>query len=354
MSGPSPIEWTDATWNPTRGCTRCSPGCVNCYAERIAARFSDKGMAYEGLAKRTAAGARWTGKLRLVDEQLFAPLRWSKPRRIFVNSMSDLFHEALPVETIARVFAVMYLAPRHTFQVLTKRAERMREVLTDARFYSQVLAAANGIRNGMGPGPYLRGRALAETVLTGISNPTRYPAPWVWLGVSVENQQYANERIPRLLETPAGLRFLSCEPLLEQIDLTSRLKLADQPGIDWVIVGGESGPGARRFDVAWARRLMNQCTAAGVAFFMKQVGANVIDRNDAGFEAETEWESDTGLPTEREAWPSPARGIEHDIDGHRDEYQGAPVRVHLNDKAGGDMAEWPFDLRRREFPEVQR
>ena len=124
------IQWTDATWNPTRGCTVCSPGCKHCYAMKIAARFSGKGLAYQGLAfKHPKAGGQWTGKVRLVEEQLDAPLRWSRPRRIFVNSMSDLFHEALPVEAIADVFAVMYLAPRHTFQVLTKRAHRMREIL---------------------------------------------------------------------------------------------------------------------------------------------------------------------------------------------------------------------------------
>lgn len=163
------IQWTDATWNPTRGCTVCSPGCKHCYAMKIAARFSGKGLAYQGLAfKHPKAGGQWTGKVRLVEEQLDAPLRWSRPRRIFVNSMSDLFHEALPVEAIADVFAVMYLAPRHTFQVLTKRAHRMREILNAPWFYRLVLDRAEPLRAQR---PKLMG--------VGISDPTKFPAPWV-------------------------------------------------------------------------------------------------------------------------------------------------------------------------------
>ena len=193
----SKIEWTESTWNPVRGCTRVSEGCRFCYAERIAARFSGKGMAYEGLAKNTKAGPRWTQKVILVPELLNAPLKWKKPRRIFVNSMSDLFHEKVELADIQKVFAVMEKADRHQFQVLTKRAERLLE------FNSKL--------------------------------------PWpsnVWMGVSVEDK-HVTDRIEALRQTDAHIKFLSLEPLLGALP---NLKL---DGIDWVIVGGESGPGAR-------------------------------------------------------------------------------------------------------------
>jgi protein gp37 len=329
--GKTSIEWTDATWNPTRGCTVVSPGCKNCYAMKVATRFSGPGLAYEGLAlSHPTAGGQWTGKLRLVDDQLDAPLRWQKPRRIFVNSMSDLFHEALSIEQIASVFAVMYLAPRHTFQVLTKRAARMREVLNDQHFYNLVLRAAEPLRDAF------------PKVNVGISDPTKHPAPWVHLGVSVESQKYADERWQHLGATPAGARFFSCEPLLARVVLRPPMLTA----LDWVIVGGESGAGARRFEAEWARSIVKQCRAAGLAVFVKQMGANVIDRNDAGFNGEDDGGWHTGCE-----YGGHIR-VEENLDGYRDDYQGAPVRVHLRDRAGGDPAEWPDDLRVREFPEV--
>lgn len=235
MSDQSSIEWTDATWNPVRGCTKISPGCAHCYAETFAERFRGvKGHPFEqGF------------DLRLVPEALDLPLRWRKPRRIFVNSMSDLFHEDIPDEFIVRVFSTMVLAPRHTFQVLTKRAERMRAWVA---------------RYAWGPIP-----------------------PHVWLGVSVEDQRSADERIPQLMQTPAAVRFVSAEPLLGPIDLrhlyghvslgecvdlcvdslagkhaaawSGRGTIPDRPlprgaaKLGWVIVGGESGPGARRAGV---------------------------------------------------------------------------------------------------------
>lgn len=250
------IEWTDATWNPIRGCSRVSEGCRNCYAERVAARFSGPGMPYEGLAR----DGRWTGKVRLIEELMEAPRRWKRPRRVFVNSMSDLFHEDLDAATIGRIFNVMALAPQHTFQVLTKRPERMRQVV----------------------GEYV------ETFLHGT------PLQNVWLGVSVEDQKTADERIPLLLQTPSAVRFVSAEPLLGPVDVkrfmdgsfthtddddcaTVRTKLPPvtwRPlyGIDWVIVGGESGPEARPMHPAWALSLRDQCQAAGVSFFFKQWG----------------------------------------------------------------------------------
>jgi protein gp37 len=223
MSTPTTnIEWTDRTWNPLRGCSRISPGCVNCYAEVIAARFSGPGQPFEGFADRKKAGSKWTGKVELVPAALDEPLGWRKPARVFVNSMSDLFHEALPIEAIARVFAVMYLAPQHTFQVLTKRADRMRHVLTHPKFYEMVLAAAGPLR-----------RADPALLSIAISDPTKFPHSNVWLGVSVENQAAAEERIPLLLDTPAAIRFLSCEPLLGRLNIKDWLPLPLAPGKVW-------------------------------------------------------------------------------------------------------------------------
>lgn len=328
------IEWTDVTWNPVRGCSRVSEGCRNCYAERMAARFSgtsldlrrgefhkhdeDRGkklvQPFSGFASMTPAGPRWTGRVELIHERLGEPLRWRKPRRVFVNSMSDLFHEALDPDDIGRVFGVMAQCPQHTFQVLTKRADRMR-LLMNERGNNTLKACASSWR-------------------------AEWPLPNVWLGVSVEDQATADERIPLLLQTPAAVRFVSYEPALGPVDFAehfsgapeqtasreyvSRAMAADagdpsmegslyrdeeweqtMPRPDWVIVGGESGPGARPFDVAWARSAIRQCREAGVACFVKQLGR----------------------------WPV---GDVHDA------RQWHPK--------GGDPAEWPEDLRAREFP----
>jgi len=236
MGDKSKIEWTDATWNPVRGCSVVSEGCRNCYAMQVAARFSGEGQAYEGLAYRNSSGAHWTGKVRLVEEHLEDPLRWKRPRRIFVNSMSDLFHESLDEIDIGQVFGVMALAKQHTFQVLTKRPARMLSILETAR----------------------------------ICFDFDEPLPNVWLGVSVEDQKTADERIPLLMKTPAALRWLSAEPLLGPIDLESIPTL--EGSIDWVVVGGESGQGARPMHPDWVRSIGDQCVAAGVPFFFKQWG----------------------------------------------------------------------------------
>jgi len=233
-------------------------------------------MPYEGLTRMTPHGPEWTGQVRLVPEVLDQPLRWKKPRRIFVNSMSDLFHENVTDEWLDRIFAVMALAKQHTFLVLTKRPERMRRWFT---------TTASGAKREV---------LVWETA----GRPERWPGwplPNVWIGVSVENQQAADERIPILLATPAALRFVSCEPCLGPIDL-SRYLGAGEPGeigngrlhnspsecptwydwcncvIDWVIVGGESGPGARPMHPDWVRSLRDQCREAGVPFFFKQWG----------------------------------------------------------------------------------
>lgn len=264
MSLKSSIEWTDATWNPIRGCTRVSDGCRHCYAERVAARFSGPGMPYHGLARQ---GPRWTGKVVLIEERLEDPIRWRKPRRIFVNSMSDLFHEKLSNEDIARVFSVMSRARQHTFQVLTKRPKRMLD------WISCVARCEGGwiTHDGTMPAGAYDGSGI---VIAGDD----WPLPNVWLGVSAENQEAADERIPLLLKTRASRRFVSAEPLLGSIDLEQHWAGSCESGItglDWVIVGGESGPGARPMRPDWVRSIRDQCGYEGVAFFFKQWGEHV-------------------------------------------------------------------------------
>ena len=298
MAENSKIEWTDATWNPIVGCSVTSPGCTNCYAMTMAARLERMGSErYTGLTKPSKAGPVWTGVLRQAPEAtLLQPLRWRQPRRIFVNSMSDLFHEDVPDEWIDQVFAVMALAPQHTFQVLTKRAARMRAYLSAARAHPVGLAALDLTRachardadSAIGSGIMLQGDIAHLKV---------WPLPNVWLGVSVEDQPRANERIPHLLATPAAKRFLSCEPLLGLVELRRlgndsalgqfKLNALDGltyvaggayrdippiPSLDWIIVGGESGSGPRPMHPDWARSLRDQCQAANVPFFFKQWG----------------------------------------------------------------------------------
>jgi protein gp37 len=219
MSLNSKIEWTDATWNPIRGCTKISPGCAHCYAETFAERFRGvPGHPYEqGF------------DLRLMPEKLGEPLRWAKSKMVFVNSMSDLFHEGVADDYIEQVCRVMQQASWHTFQVLTKRSERMRAMLRSRLSF-----------------------AACE--------------PHIWFGVSVENRKHGLPRIEHLRAAPAGLRMLWVEPLLEDLDSL------DLSGIGWVILGGESGPGARPMEADWVRSIRDQCGAAGVPFFFKQWG----------------------------------------------------------------------------------
>lgn len=320
------IEWTDRTWNPVRGCTKVSPGCKHCYAETFAERFRGvNGHPYEqGF------------DLRLVPEKLDEPLRIKKPARIFVNSMSDLFQDGVPDEFIAAVFGVMAAAPRHAFQILTKRPARMREWFN--RMSHMPLNHGDfEVRQCIGAlDRYVERRHHVDY--------PSWPLPNVHLGVSVENQEAADERIPLLLlKTPAAVRFLSCEPLLGRIDLSRIAQRRTDSGIgmesweridclhgsrftqtwggpwiwnglrgphiDWVIVGGESGPGARPCELAWIRSIVAQCKAAGVPCFVKQLGAKPV--------RETE---EDGL------W-----------------------NIGVSRK-GGNPSEWPQDLRVREFP----
>lgn len=253
MSDKSKIEWTEATWNPLVGCSKVSEGCRNCYAERTAARFAGSSF-----SKVISAG-KWNGKTDIKEDRFDQPRRWARARRIFVCSVSDLFHDSVSTETISRVFNVMAAEKRHTFQILTKRPDRMREFI---KLYTKM---------------FLDG-----------------PLPNVWVGVTAENQKAADERIPILLETPAAVRWASIEPMIGAIDLEDLQPYMDDSGsvnalygavscegrnepveipkLDWVVCGGESGPRARPLHPKWARYLRDQCSAASVPFLFKQWG----------------------------------------------------------------------------------
>ncbi|NNM64391.1 MAG: phage Gp37/Gp68 family protein [Burkholderiales bacterium] len=259
MSDKTGITWTDATWNPITGCSKVSQGCKHCYALRDWPRLAAN--------PKTVYYGRAFTDVAVHAERLDQPLRWNRPRMIFVNSMSDLFHEAVPTEFIDRVFAVMgnaYCMDKgHVFQVLTKRADRMREYLCDTETIYRVTRAMKAM--GLD--------------LPGENSPPTWPLPNVWLGVSVENQEAADSRITAVLEAPAAVRWASCEPLLGPVDLSFALGMhhaggqwREGGGLDWVVVGGESGPKARPMKEAWARSLRDQCAAAGVPYFFKQWG----------------------------------------------------------------------------------
>ena len=293
------ISWTDRTWNPIRGCSLVSHGCTHCYAMRQAGRFSGPGQPYEGLVRKTSQGYTWTGKVRLIEKDLDAPLRWKKPQRVFVNSMSDLFHEAVPEAWLDAMFTVMAGAPHHTFQILTKRPERMQAYCSQRSLLGRLQECR--MRAG------LRVHPLHV-----------WPLPNVWLGVSVETKATL-PRLNALCATPAALHFASFEPLLEDLgDITPWLApVLELPALDWCIIGGESGPKARPFNLEWARTIMRQCGQHDVAVWMKQVGARpCIDM--------------TG--------------------GNRyDDHTCFTVR----DTAGADPAAWPAHLRVQQFPEVR-
>ena len=227
MAGLSDIEWTDATWNPVSGCTILSPGCTNCYAMRMAARLQAMGhSSYRNTTRKSGKRSVWTGKVILNERMLDAPLSWSKPRMIFVNSMSDLFQDGVPAEYVRRVWDVMAESHWHIFQILTKRPENMRRIIDEYHF------------------PTLEN---------------------VWLGTSVESGRYLS-RIDDLRETRANVKFISFEPLLGSV------RSADLGDIDWAIVGGESGPGARPMDIDWVDEIKDACDKSGTSFFFKQWG----------------------------------------------------------------------------------
>ncbi len=300
MGDKTGIAWTDATWNPVTGCSKVSQGCKHCYAERVFPRAYHGQTVWQTCSlcggdggdvddsTRACDECRGSGQerrprrftdVRCHPERLDQPLRWRRPRRVFVNSMSDLFHPDVPDEFIADVWARMTLSPQHTFQILTKRPERMRDLLSGAEVYR-----------------------LFEC-----------PLPNVWLGVSVEDQATADQRIPLLLNTPAAVRFVSAEPLLGPVDLFPTCAY-NAPGDgelvwkgpDWVIAGGESGPKARPFNLHWARTIRDQCQAAGVPVFIKQLGAKPFELGE-------------------------------DF-------------IKLRHRAGAAMDEWPVDLQVQEWP----
>ena len=290
MADQTKIEWTDATWNPITGCSIVSPGCTNCYAMALAGTRLKNHESRKGLTKQVNGKHVWTGEVRFNAQWLDQPLRWSKPRMIFVCAHGDLFSEGVPDEWLDQIFAVMALAPQHTFQVLTKRPERMRE-------YVKTLPARSGAVGKWAAwhwgaqDPDLLYDQVAYAVFSSLPN--------VWLGVSVEDQRRADERIPILLDTPAAIRWVSAEPLLGPVDLnnicyrdndceirygalmgeawidnSSSASAYDDglPALDWVVAGGESGPHARPMHPDWARGLRDQCAAAGVPFLFKQWG----------------------------------------------------------------------------------
>lgn len=305
MSDKSSIQWTDATWNPVTGCVKVSPGCAHCYAETVALRFwatQYPPVEYGYHDPTISADVADLRPRRFTDVQchedrLDQPLRWTRPRMVFVNSMSDLFHEDVPTEFIDRVFATMILAPRHTFQVLTKRAERLRDYMAASYVPGGILVA------------------MGERMFGADADLQAWPPANVWTGVSAESQRFADERIPLLLRTPSALRFVSYEPALGPVDFVGRGRMwlggsGEPRGLDWVIVGGESGRGARPFDLAWARAAIAQCRRADVPIFVKQLGAFPVQN---------------------------ALGC-------------LQTKYPLRSNKGGEIAEWPADLRVREFP----
>lgn len=287
------IEWTDKTWNPLAGCNDKSEGCRNCYARGMARRLEAMGLAkYKGLTMLQGSHVVWTGKISFDEKALLQPLKWKKPCRIFVNSMSDLFHENVPDEWIDRIFAVMALCPQHTFQVLTKRPERMLKYFANLQTSNRVGREINVIYGS----PKLINTEIDHPGWSFTRDGNEWePLPNVWLGVSDEGNRH--ERVDILRQVPAAVRFVSAEPLIfnpGKVDLS---------GLDWVIVGGESGPGARPMEFEWAESIVNQCKAARVACFVKQMGSGLAKRY---------------------GWKS---------------------------AKGGDWHEWPTGLMVREFPE---
>ena len=294
------IEWTSVVWNPLVGCSRVSEGCRHCYAERQAFRAAAMGISrYDGLTKKVGGEIRWTGTVNMVESVLEKPLGWKKPRRIFVNSMSDLFHEKALTDWIRQIFSVMVRAPQHTFQILTKRPERMLDIVGDFRLWEWLS------RHHRGQAPTLN-----------------WPLPNVWLGVSVEDQATADERIPLLLQTPAAVRWVSYEPALGPVDFERWMRprfiptgekapwgqdIEETRRLDWIVVGGESGPGARTFNLDWARQTIAQGQAGTIPVFVKQLGSVYQD----GDQYRSSLHPKGGDP---EAWPAALRVREYPAD----------------------------------------
>lgn len=299
MGDKTKIEWTDASWNPIRGCSRVSEGCRNCYAEAVAYRFSGAGQPYSGLAVLKNDHASWTGKVEFVEKHLLDPLRWKNPRRIFVNSMSDLFHENVQREWLKKIVTVMALAYWHTFQILTKRAENLsgfEEIVREVLHELQDLERNGGIAHRMVfKALDMRRRDKVDW---------EFPLPNVWLGVSDEGNQHG--RLDILRDTPAAVRFVSIEPLIFD---PGKVNL---DGIHWVIVGGESGPNARPCELRWIDSIVKQCVASKTPVFVKQLGGNIPDDDQS--------------------------------------YIQRVTGKSVHNSKGGDINEFPPELRIREFP----
>lgn len=293
------IEWATDSWNPFRGCSRVSEGCRNCYAERTAARFSGPGQPYEGLVALGGSRPRWSGDVRFVPEKLGEPLSYRRPRRVFVNSMSDLFHESIVPWKIAAVFGVMAACPESDFLVLTKRPGRAiafgRWIRTEGRHLS-----AHPVEVALSRAEEYLGRRLDPPGY--LFEPDGWPPRNVLLGVSVEDDETARHRIPALLAAEAWTRWVSYEPALGPVEWRDEWF----PGIDWVVVGGESGPGARPFEVDWAATTIREVRGRGGRVFVKQLGSRPMHRG---------------------------------------------VQIRQRSSKGGDPDEWPTDLRVREHPE---
>lgn len=291
MGDKTGIAWTDATWNPLRGCTKVSAGCKNCYAMGVALRFSGPGQPYEGLAHSVGGKAEWTNKIMLVSEHLNDPVKWTKPRKVFVNSMSDLFHKDVPFSYVDKVFEVMKTVDRHIYQVLTKRPERMLE--------------------------YVKNRNYVD------------PFKHIWLGTSVEDQASADTRMPIVTQIPnCFTRWVSYEPAIGPVDWSPWLSLTRRDTgeqewtydsqFEWMVVGGESGKEARPFDLEWMRSTIQQCQEWNIPVFCKQLGEKAFQKVTRlmGF-------------VERETTPRP---------------------YYTQSRKGDDPSEWPEDLQVREYP----
>jgi protein gp37 len=334
------IEWTQEVWNFLRGCSRDNAECDRCYAMFVSRRgllAIDAGLTKLRPKDSKRPGVDWTGKIAVMTERLGLPLRWKKPRKVFVNSMSDLFHPGVPFEVIAAAFGVMAATPRHTYQVLTKRPERAAEFFAWLGTVTMDEMHAGTTKHGVHT---LRtdgdGYDLALRAWYALRGSFPWPLPNVHLGVSAGRQETAEEKVPALLRLPAAVRWVSAEPLLGEVDFT-KLALADGlvlnalrgvtthpphgsitvgPRLDWIVPGGESGSRPRWCDLAWIRRIVKQGAIAGVPVFVKQLGGNPI------FYPGNE---ETG-------------------------YEGVPQLVEINDAKGGHIDEWPEDLRVRQWP----
>lgn len=305
MAEKSNIGWTDATWNCLYGCSRVSPGCEHCYAERHCHRFSGEGERHEGLTVLRKKGPVWTGKIDLAYHRLFEPFKWTTPRKIFVNSLSDVFHENVPFEFVKAMFGVMAASPEHTFQLLTKRHERMVEFFVEMRSRGRAAVleclywAGEVVRRLRDENKITAGQAKRYLDKIEGASDRSWPLPNVWLGVSAENEEMLQERVPKLFECDAAVRWISAEPLLSALPGLRGFLVANDNGVklDWVVAGGESGYDARGMELSWALDIRDVCEETGTPFMMKQLGSVLAEH----------FPGSGTKGTEKEAWPESLR-----------------------------------------------